>query len=113
MNAQEAFAHFVRRVLLAEKAERFTYLSTKKKGQRKILDGLCHQFESAIRPGSVRTMNYEPLLNRPCFVFSVPMGFGMPFDTLGEAYDKLSIEDSWLIVLADASAGIHRPEARW
>ena len=30
-----------------------------------------------------------------------------------DAYEKLSVEDSWLILLTDASAGIHRPEARW
>jgi|GEM_PF-2163829 len=113
MNAQEVFAHFVSRVLLAEKAERFTSLSTTKQGQQKILEGLCHQFEPAIRPSAIRTRNYEPLKNRPCFVFSAPMGFGVPFNTFGEAYDKLSIEDSWLIVLTDASAGIHRPEVRW
>jgi hypothetical protein len=41
------------------------------------------------------------------------VGFGAEFSTVREAYDELSLEDSWLIVLQDASAGIHRPEARW
>lgn len=113
MDAQQTFAHFVSRVLVQEKAERFTSLSATKKGQRKILDGLCHEFAPAVLPAAVRRKDYGALLDRPCFVFYSPMGFGVEFDTFRDAYEKLSVEDSWLILLTDASAGVHRPEGRW
>jgi len=113
MDAQQTFAHFVSCVLVREKAERFTSLSATKKGQRKILDGLCHEFEPAILPAAVRRKDYDALLGKPCFVFYAPMGFGVEFSAVRDAYEKLSVEDSWLILLTDASAGIHRPEGRW
>jgi hypothetical protein len=113
MDAQQAFAKFVNRALLQDKAKHFATLSETKKGQRKILDGLNHQLESAIRPDAIRQNNYDKLWNSRCYVFNSPLGFGVEFTTVREAYDKLSIEDGWLIILHDASAGIHRPEARW
>ena len=113
MDAQQAFAHFVKRALTREKAERYTALSTTKNGQRKILDGLCHEFEPAILPAVVRRKGYNALWDRPCFAFYTPIGFGVEFGTVRDAYERLSGEDSWLILLTDASAGIHRPEARW
>lgn len=113
MNSQQAFVHFVNRVLAREKAVRFTSLSATKKGKRKILDALCHEFEPAILPTAIRKSDYHPLWDKPCFVFYAPMGFGVEFSTVRDAYDKLSVEDSWLILLADASAGIHRPEGIW
>jgi hypothetical protein len=113
MDPQQTFVRFVSRVLAPEKAERFTSLSATKKGQRKILDGLCHEFEPAILPAAVRRTDYDALLDKPCFVFYAPMGFGVEFSAVRDAYEKLSVEDSWLILLTDASAGIHRPEGRW
>ena len=113
MDAQQALTHFVQRCISPEKARRFTELSASKKGQRKILDGLCHEFEPAILPAAVRRKDYVPLWDKPCFVFYAPLGFGVEFASVREAYDQLSGEDSWLILLRDASAGIHRPEARW
>jgi len=113
MDAQEVFAKFVKRTMILEKADRFTALSETKNGQRKILDGLNHQFESAIRPDAVRHRSYDKFLDSPCFAFHSPLGFGVKFDSVRDAYDKLSMEDGWLILLCDASAGIHRPEARW
>jgi hypothetical protein len=113
MDAQQAFAKFVNRALLKEKAERFVTLSESKKGQQKILDSLCHQFESAIRPSEIRRKNYEKFWSNGCYVFHSSLGFGVEFSSVREAYDKLSIEDSWLILLQDASAGIYRPEGKW
>jgi hypothetical protein len=113
MDAQHAFTKFIERCLSPEKARRFSELCASKKGQRKILDGLSHEFEPAIRSGASRRGGYDHLWSRPCFVFHAPLGFGIGFASVREAYDRLSVEDSWLIVLCDASAGIHRPEARW
>jgi hypothetical protein len=113
MAAQLAFTHLVQRCLSPEKARRFTELAASKKGQRKILDGLCHEFEPAIRPGAVQHRGYDQIWTSPCFVFYKPLGFGVEFASVREAYEQLSVEDSWLILLRDASAAIHRPEARW
>ena len=113
MDAQQAFAKFVKRALISEKVDRFVTLSETKKGQRKILDGLNHQFESAIRSDAICRGGYDKFWGSPCFVFHSPLGFGVEFDSVREAHDKLSIEDGWLILLRDASVGIHRPEARW
>jgi hypothetical protein len=48
----------------------------------------------------------------PCFVFHTSLGFGVEFQNVRAAYEALATQDSWLILLQDASAGIHRPEAR-
>ena len=113
MDAQQAFTQFVQRCLSPEKARRFTELCASKKGQRKVLAGLYHEFEPAIRSGAVRRVGYDSLWSSSCFVFHQPLGFGVEFASVREAYDQLSVEDGWLILLRDASAGIHRPEARW
>jgi hypothetical protein len=113
MDAQQAFTEFVQRCLSPEKAGRFTELCASKEGRRKILDGLCHEFEAAIRSDAVQRGGYDQFWSRPCFVFHAPLGFGLEFASVREAYDQLSVENSWLILLRDASAGIHRPEARW
>jgi hypothetical protein len=113
MNATEAFTAFVTRVLVPTKARRFAVLASSTKGQRKVLDGLCHEFEPAIRDAAVRTKDYSKLWEKACYVFHSRVGFGTEFSNVRHAYDELAIEDSWLIVLQDASAGIYRPEARW
>jgi hypothetical protein len=113
MNAEEAFAEFVKRVLTPNKARRYAALASSKKGQRKILDGLCHDFEPAIRPTAIHSKNYDNLWAQPCFSFHASIGFGVEFPNVRSAYNQLSVEDSWLIILRDASAGIHRPEAYW
>ncbi len=112
MDAQQAFTHFIQKTLSPEKARRFTELAASKKGQRKILQSL-NQFGSAIRPDAIRTRDYNHIGDSPCYVFYEPLGFGVEFATVWDAYDRLSIKDGWLILLRNASAGIHRPEARW
>jgi hypothetical protein len=113
MDAQKAFTEFVRKVLLPEKAERFSALAASKKGQKKALENLCHHFEPAVRAEAVQRGGYDRLWASPCYVFHQPLGFGVEFPSVRDAYDQLSLEDGWLILLHDASAGIHRPEARW
>jgi hypothetical protein len=113
MDAQQTFIRFISRVLVREKAQRFTSLAATKKGRRKILDGLCHEFEPAILPTAIREKDYNALFGKPCFIFYAPTGFGIEFSAVGDAYEELSTKDSWLILLSDASAGIYRPEGRW
>jgi len=69
MDAQQSFTHFVQRCLSPEKARRFSELAATKKGQRKILDGLCHEFEPAILPSAVRRKDYDALLKGPALSF--------------------------------------------
>lgn len=113
MNAQQALTLFAQKCLSAEKARRFTELSSTKKGQRKILEGLCHEFERAVLPGAVQSGGYDRLWVWPCFAFHPSLGFGREFSSTRETYDQLSVADGWLIILRDGSAGIHRPEGRW
>lgn len=113
MTPTEVFITFVTRTLEPHKARRFTALTTSAKGHRKLLDALCHEFEPAIRPASIAPRNYDTVLEKPCYAFHQRLGFGVPFSTVREAYDALEKGDSWLIILQDASAGIHRPEWRW
>lgn len=112
MDPKHAFIVFVQKVVLAEKAERFTALAASKSGQNKILDGLCHQFASAIRPAAIHKGGYDRHWASPCYVYYQPLGFGAEFSSVCEAYDQLSAEDSWLILLRDGSLGIYRPEGR-
>ena len=113
MDAQHAFAEFVQRFFTPEKARRFSELCASKKGQRKVLAGLYHEFEPAVRSGAARKGGYDRIWSSPCFVFHKPLGFGIEVASVREAYDELSVEDGWLILLRDGSAGIHRPESRW
>jgi len=107
MDAQKAFENFVSKTMLASSAERLITLSTNKKGQKKILEGLYHQFEGDIRDDAVRSLNYESLWDCPCYVFYHPVGFGVEFASVREAYDRLSSDDGCEVT------GIYRPEARW
>jgi len=113
MNAPDAFVAFVTHVLVPAKARRLAALASTKKGQKRILNGFSQHFEPAVRPATIRPRDYSRLLGEPCFVFHCALGFGVEFPSVRDAYDKLSIDDSWLILLQDASAGIYRPEARW
>lgn len=88
-------------------------LASSKKGQRRALDGLCHDFEPAVRDAAVCTKDYSRLWGKPCYAFHPRVGFGGEFSTVRDANDELALDDGWLIVLQDGSAGIHRPEARW
>src|SRR5262245_11028703 len=111
MKAFDAFAEFVTRALVPAKAKRLTELASSKKGQRKVLDGLCHELENAIRNKAIRVEDYSQLWDQPCFVFHSRLGFGAEFETLRDAYHELALEDGWLIVMRDATTGIHRPES--
>jgi hypothetical protein len=113
MNAQQAFTHFVQRCLTPEKARHFSELCLNKKGQRQVLASLYHEFEPALLPSAVQRGSYDSLWSRPCFVFHERLGFGVEVASIREAYDRLSIEGGWLILLRDGSTGIYRPEARW
>lgn len=113
MTPTEAFTNFVHRCLIAAKRDRYAGLASTEKGRPKILNALCHEFERAINPKSVRSRNYDNLWKQPCFVFHTSHGFGAEFATVREAYDALQSDDSWLILLTDGAAGIYRPESRW
>ena len=113
MDAPSAFAAFVQRTLTPDKARRFSALAETPKGQRKVLQALCHEFEPAILPQAVQARGDDSAWTQPCYIFEERLGFGVEAPSLRAAYDQLSISDSWLILLRDASAGIHRPEWRW
>ena len=113
MNAIEAFVTFANRVLVREKSARFAAIASTTKGQRRILNALCHEFESAIREDIARRSDRSQWRHVPCYVFHSSLDFGTVFSTVDEAYDKLSLDDGWLIVLQDGSMGLYRPEARW
>jgi hypothetical protein len=113
MDAAQAFSLFVTRALVAQRASRYSGLSSTANGQRKLLGMLDHDFESAIRPRIKRgTVNRES----KCFVFYAQkdFGFGKEFATVSDAYDQLCDRDGgWLIVASDGLSGIFRPEAHW
>jgi hypothetical protein len=113
MNASDAFVEFVTRTLVPDKARRFAALALSPKGHHKLLDGLCHEFEPAIRDTAICGRDYSKLWDKPVFAFHSRVGFGAEFSQLRDAYKELSLDDSWLIVLQDATTGIYRPEARW
>lgn len=113
MNASEAFATFVTRVLVPGKAQRFSTLALTTKGQTKILDALCHEFESSLRDTIVHRHDFSQLWRQPCFAFHAKIGFGVEFPAVRVAYEELSLDDGWLIILHDGSAGVYRPESRW
>jgi hypothetical protein len=113
MDATAPFIAFVSRLLVPAKRERYQELARSEKGQRKLLDGLCHELHGSIRPECIWPPLYDRFLDEPCLAFHGSIGFGAPRATMRAALDELGSEDSWLIVLGDGSAGAHRPEGRW
>jgi len=113
MTATEALSTLVQATLESSKARRFVALATSKKRQSKLLDSLAHHFESAVKPETVVAQVPSKIRQSPCYVFHYRRGYGVQFPTFDDAYDDLSTDDSWLIVSADGSVGMHRPESRW
>lgn len=113
MNATEAFNLFVFRVLHAPNAHRYVALTSTSKGKQKILSSLDHAFKRAIRPERIQTPNYEDIWEKPCYIFQQRFGFGETHATVREAYDRLALRDGWLILCADATTAIYRPEGRF
>ena len=66
-----------------------------------------------MRPNTVVTNVPSRMRKSPCYVFHHRRGYGVKYPTFDAAYEELSIDDSWLIVMADGSMGVHRPESRW
>ncbi|MDX2111921.1 MAG: hypothetical protein SFY80_16960 [Verrucomicrobiota bacterium] len=113
LDAQQAFIQFSNTYLLQQSARRYTELCSNDKGRRKLLESLCHKYHSCVRPECIQQRNYEKIGNPPCYAFHSSIPFGTFYPTVHEAHDSLSIVDGWLIILRDASVGIHRPEGRW
>jgi hypothetical protein len=113
MTPTESFTKFVSNFLLPTKASRYAELSNSKKGQKKILNYLCHEFESVVRKECIKSPSYDSMLELPCFVFENSRGFGALRDSVREALEELAVADSWLIVLIDGSAGAYRPEGKY
>jgi hypothetical protein len=113
MTPIEAFAKFITSVCVPEKRGRYVALANSQKGQAKILNYLCHEFESTIRKDCVKQPSYESIQDNPCLIFERSKGFGVQRNSFREAHDELSSIDSWLIVLEDGSAGSYRPEGKF
>lgn len=99
--------------LVPSKAKRFVALAESRKGQAKLIDALAHQFGDAIKPEAVVADVSPRMRKAACYGFHADLRFGECFSSLDEAVDALAVEDGWLIVLADGSAGMYRPEADW
>lgn len=110
--AREIFVQFVKKALDRRSQELYIVRSNSRKGQAKILTMICHEFDEAVLANAWSKDNYDKVWDKPCFVFSEGYGFGVPFSTVREAYDDLGLQDGWLILLADASAGIFNPHDR-
>jgi hypothetical protein len=112
MNADEALMQLLQRCLPPARVRRYATLGPTTKGRRKILASLHHDLH-ALRLEAVHSGTYGALWDQPCYVFASGLEFGTLFSSVTEAYDRLALRDDWLIVLADASHGIYRPEGRW
>jgi hypothetical protein len=47
-------------------------------------------------PQAVWSGSYGAIWDQPCYIFQERAGFGIEAASVCEAYDQLSIEDSWL-----------------
>lgn len=113
MSAEQAFSILIKRVLLPARAGRYATLATGNKGKEKILASLDHDFEKSLRPNIGRPTAQTKEWSGPCFAFHQSLDFGTEFSSLRNAYEKLRDDDGWLLVAADGSAAIYRPESRW
>jgi hypothetical protein len=114
MAPEDALLCLISGAIAQPKARRYIALMGSKKGQIKFLASLHHELDQVIKSGhSFKSRAHENLLQLPCFVFAPPKSFGVAYDHFCDAYRSLEITDSWLIVLADGSVGVYRPEARW
>jgi hypothetical protein len=108
-----ALKTFLKGAIAEDKSRRYLSLLDTKNGNKKLIDELHHQFESHIRGEKVVHSFDKRLMEKPCFIYGGNRSFGMPHNSITEAYDLLSHEDSWLIVSTDGTIGIFRPEDRW
>lgn len=113
MTATAAFVTFCQSMLLPEKARRYEALVSKPRGQKKLLESLCHDFDHAILPNCKLGADYSSIWSCGCFVFIGPSDFGVAYDSFERAYEKLSVKDSWLIIIENGLVGVYRPENRW
>ena len=112
MNNVEAVKRFITGVLEKNRAARLCALVSTSKGERKFLRELSHGIE-APAARSDRMTSLRMCDSMPCYLYWEREGFGAAKASVGEAYNVLSVEDSWLIVSQDGTFGIYRPEARW
>src|SRR5580658_6393270 len=78
MNTYETFVAFVKRALIPARARRFATLAASKKGQEKVLAGLDHDFERAVRPGVGRPVGQASAGKQPCYAFHPSYWFRQP-----------------------------------
>jgi hypothetical protein len=110
MDAAQAITRFANYALSPPRAARFSQMAASEKGRRKLLAGLDHDFENGIRSDAKSgAIDWRA----SCYAFHRSLDFGAAFPSVREAYDYLGDTDGWLIVLADGSAGIYRPESHW
>jgi hypothetical protein len=108
MVPEQALVHFLERVLLRQKAERFITFARSKKAHSKFLDTLYHQFSGLI--DSRATVSALPAIawETPAFRFRPPREFGVSVETLRFDYD--SGVDNVLCITHDGKYGFWHEE---
>ena len=113
MNSVAALEKFIDKVVKPPRSKRFQELITSSKGQKKFLYELSHGIEDHIRDDVQTEEGFSSFRILPCYVYAGNVGFGIPKASVEEAYELLSVDDSWLIVTQAGSFAIYRPEFPW
>ena len=112
MTPEDPFPTFIHAVLVPARAERYATLAAGARGRRRILDALYHDFDAALRPECIRDEPLDALDAAAGLIYHAARGWGIPCDTVAAAREDLALDDGWLILLRDGSAGLYRPEGR-
>jgi len=113
MNEIEALKKFVEQATSDQKSRRYIALIESKKGRKKFLAELYHEFLASLREEIKNEKDHKKYNKKACFIYCEQYVFGMSVASFSEAYEKLSQDEGWIIVTQDASFGVYRPESEW
>jgi hypothetical protein len=108
MTSEEALRYFLSRALQERWRDRYTSLIQTKRGQKRLLADLWHEFESRLDPAKVVNNLPAEVWAAPAYIFRQNMPFGQEEISVQSAFD--SVEDGCLIIDSNGRYGVHKPE---
>ena len=105
MEARETLIHFLE-AALAEKRDRICGFASKPKTRPKFFDLLYHSLGQHFSPSTVVSELPEVAWSSPAVAFVAPNQFGVPSNSLREAYEQFGEGEGALLISADSRFGI-------
>ncbi len=105
MEARDALIQFLG-ATLAEKRDRICGFASKPKTESKFFDLLYHSLGQYFAPSAVSKELPDVAWASPAFAFVAPDQFGVPLESLREAYDRFGKGEGALLISTDGRFGV-------